>query len=368
MSTKKIILLFILWVVIINLFAVFALNRFNLESDTAYSWLNESHFSKVQQWNPVPLHSRWDSFWYLDIAQNGYIFKGSGQLSNIVFFPLYPILMRIVSFFLDGNFILAGWILSMIFLFLALLYFSKIVKEFHKEINPQLPLLFLLIFPTAFFLNTIYAESLFLFLSLASFYYALKKNFVLAGIFGLFSALARITGILLFIPLMWEYFQDLKPRHFLNKNFFSIFLVPFGTFIFFIFHYFKFGDLFLFLKIESAWGRTFSFNASHFSLFSHPAIVNLFIDILFVIFAIVTTYFVFKKLRVSYGLYMLATLFVALSTGTFMSIGRYILVLFPIYILMASLKNQYQQLVFAFPSVLLLAMNIILFVNNYWAG
>ena len=65
---------------------------------------------------------------------------------------------------------------------------------------------------------------------------------------------------------------------------------------------------------------------------------------------------------------MLATIAVALSTGTFMSIGRYILVLFPIYILLASTKNQYLQQTWIFISTLLLAIYTILFVNNYWAG
>jgi len=76
----------------------------------------------------------------------------------------------------------------------------------------------------------------------------------------------------------------------------------------------------------------------------------------------------FRKIRTSYGLYMLATIAVALNTGTFMSIGRYILVLFPIYILIASIKNEYLQKSWMFLSILLLSMNIILFVSNYWAG
>ena len=224
MEVKKILILFILWVVIVNFFAVLALNRFNLAGDTAYTWADPNQFSQNQQWDPVFLHARWDSFWYLDIAQNGYIFKGPEKLSNIVFFPLYPLLIRATSFFVGGNFIFAGWILSVIFLFLALLYFSKLVREFHSEVNPQMPLALLLIFPTAFFLNSIYTESLFLFLSIASFYYAFKKNFVLAGIFGFFASLTRITGILLFIPLIWEYFKNFGFRRPFNKKLLSIFL------------------------------------------------------------------------------------------------------------------------------------------------
>ncbi len=367
---KKIIIIFILWVLIINIFALFALNRFNLKADTAYRWINPTKFYQEQQWNPISLHSRWDSPWYLDIAKNGYSFKGFEKLSNIVFFPLYPFLIRITSFLTGGNFILAGWILSILFLFLALLYFFKLVKEFHPEINPYLPILFLLIFPTAFFLNAIYTESLFLFLSLVAFYYGLKRKFLWAGIFGFFASLTRVTGILLFIPIIWEYLRgyNFNLIRAFNLKILPIFLIPFGTLGFFLYHYLKFGNFLLFFKVESWWGRIFKLNKGHFLFFSNPAIVNFLLDIFFVIFVLATIYFVFKKIRTSYGLYMLATVFVAISTGTLMSIGRYILVLFPIYILGASIKNQYLKQSWIFISILLLAMYVTLFVNNYWAG
>jgi hypothetical protein len=65
---------------------------------------------------------------------------------------------------------------------------------------------------------------------------------------------------------------------------------------------------------------------------------------------------------------MLATIGVALSTGTLMSIGRYVLVLFPMYIALATLKDHAVKRGYTTASVLLLAMNIALFVNWYWAG
>jgi len=367
---KKVIIIFFLWLVIINIFALFSLNRFNLKGDTAYTWIDPSKFYQEQTWNPVSLHAKWDSFWYLDIAQNGYSFKGIEKLSNIVFFPLYPFLIKITSFFIAGDLILAGWILSCIFLLLALLYLFKLVKEFHPEINPYLPIVFLLIFPTAFFLNAVYTESLFLFLSLATFYHGLKKKFLWAGVLGLFASLTRITGVLLFIPLLWEYLKsyNFNLTRSLNTKLLSIFLIPAGTLSFFLYHHLKFNDFLLFFKIESWWGRIFKLNKDHFLMFSNPAIVNFCLDIFFVILALTILYFVFKKLRTSYGLYMLATLAVVLSTGTLMSVGRYILVLFPIYILLSLIKNQYLQQAWIFISTLLLAMYTILFVNNYWGG
>lgn len=368
---KKAILILLLWLLIVNIFALLSLNRFNLKPDTAYSWIDPAKFYQEQKWDLISLHARWDSAWYLDIAQNGYSLEyNQWGLYNVVFFPLYPFLIKIISFLAAGNFILSGWILSVIFLLLALFYLFKLVKEFHPEINPYLPVIFLLIFPTAFFLNVVYAESLFLFLSLAAFYYGLKKNFILAGIFGFFASLARITGILLFIPLIWEYFKNhnFKLKSVFNLKILPIFLIPLGTFGFFLYHYFKFGNFFLFFEIQKNWGRAFTIQKEHFDLFSNPAIINFSLDAFFTLFAIATALFVFKKLRPSYGSYMLATIAIALSTGTLMSIGRYILVLFPIFILGASIKNQYLKQIWILISILFLAMNITLFVNNYWAG
>lgn len=368
---KKIILIFLFWFLIINIFALFSLNRFNLKGDTAYNWIDSNKFYQEQGWDSVSLHAKWDSFWYLDIAEKGYYLDNNEWgLQNIVFFPLYPFLIKIISYFLSGNFILAGWIISSVSLFLALLYFYKLIKEFHPEIDPYLPIKLLLIFPTAFFLNAVYTESIFLFFSLATFYYGLKKKMLHAGIFGFLASITRITGALLFIPLIWEYLKDhnFKLRSLFRLKALPIFAIPLGTLFFFFYHFLKFGNFFLFFDIEKNWGRDFTIQKEHFNLFSNPAIVNLCLDILFVIFVLLIIYFVFKKLRTSYGLYMLATIAIALTTGTLMSIGRYILILFPTYILIASIKNQYIQQAWIFVSTILLAMYTTLFVNNYWAG
>lgn len=365
---KKVIKIVFLWLVIINLFALLALNRFNLTSDTAYKWINANEFQQLKGWDVADMHARWDSYWYLDIVKNGYSFKGPSTLSNIVFFPIYPFIVFLLSGILLGNAVLAGWIASCAFLFLACVYLYKLIKEFHKEVDPELAVFFLLIFPTAFFLNAIYTESLFLFLSVAAIYYARRKNFVLAGILGFLAGLSRVTGALLIIPLLWEYYRDYKINGFKNPKFLTAFLPAVGTMSLLAYHFYKFKDLFLFFKVESSWGRNFSLNTDHLIFQDQSAITNFAIDVVFVLFALAMTYFVAKKIRMSYGLYMAGTLAVALSTGTLMSVGRYILVLFPIFIFAASIKNILLRQIWIFISILFLAYNIILFVNNYWAG
>ena len=175
---------------------------------------------------------------------------------------------------------------------------------------------------------------------------------------------------MLFIPVLWEY---LKRYNFsfirsLNLKVLSTFLIPMGTLSFFTYHYLRFHDFFLFFKVESWWGRAFKLNKAHFLLFSNSAIANFLLDLSFVIVSLIITYFVFKKLRISYGLYMLETIIAAISTGTLMSIGRYVLILFPTYILLASIKKKYLQEAWVFASTLFLALYTTLFVTSYWAG
>jgi len=192
----------------------------------------------------------------------------------------------------------------------------------------------------------------------------------LAGLFVMLASLTRVTGVLLFVPMLWEFLSENKFK--LKKIFvpeiLSLLGAPIGLGSFFLYHYIKFGDFFLFLKAESWFGRNFSLNSEHFELFSRPASVNFYLDVFFIAFAFICTIFIFKKFRPSYGLFMLANLFVALSTGTMMSIGRYVMILFPIFLLGASIKDQTYRMGWILSSVLLLALYTIAFVSNYWAG
>lgn len=363
---KKVLIIVFFWLIVINIFALTSLNRFNLEPDTAYTWINPAEVFQTKSWDLVSLHCYWDCNWYLDIAQNGYVYEGD-KLSNIVFFPLYPLLIKLISFFTLGNLIFAGWIISCTSLVFACIYLYKLVKQFHPNIDPVLPILFLLIFPTSFFLNAVYTEALFLFLSIACFYYCLRKNFLLAAVFGLLASLTRVTGFLLIIPVVFEY---LRSNQFGSKKWsiLSVLMIPLGPILFFVYHYLRFGDLFLFLKVESLWGRGFRLNADHFQLATNPAVVNFTFDIFYIALGLVLTVLIFKKLRISYALFMAVLIVVPLLSGTPMSIGRYLLPLFPIYIFLSSIKNEYFKWGWVFISLLLLAMNVTLFVNNYWAG
>ncbi len=365
---KSLVIKVVVWIAIVNIFAFVALNRFNLNADTAYRWISPSQFPAVQSFDFVNMHNRWDSYWYLDIIQNGYYLKQDNTLSNVVFFPLYPMLMKLVGTILFGHFILAGWLISSVSLVLACTYLYRIIREFHPDIDPELPVLLMLVFPTAFFLNVVYTEALFLLLTTGCFYYTLRRQFWHAGAFALFGALTHSNGVFLALPIFWETVQLHGWKSLFTQRIFPMALAPIGMISFLAFDYFKFHDPLLFFKIESAWGRSFSINYDHFSLFSHPSIINMGIDIVFTILIITAVVLVYQRLSRMYAVFMSLTVFAALSSGTLMSIGRYSLALFPLFILLATIKNKTVLQAWIFGSALFLAMDITLFVTNYWAG
>src|SRR3989339_871 len=90
---KRFITIVAAWACLINIFGLLALNRLNLSGDSAYTWMDSSRVME-KTWDVVLLHARWDSEWYLDIIRSGYVYRGPGQLSNMVFFPLYPALVK----------------------------------------------------------------------------------------------------------------------------------------------------------------------------------------------------------------------------------------------------------------------------------
>jgi len=135
------------------------------------------------------------------------------------------------------------------------------VKEDFNEGVANRSVLYISIFPTAFFLVAAYSESLFLCLVLLSFYQIRCRQWWLAGLFGFFASLARSNGILLIIPFLWEYFCQrqfrLKP---IQGGILAVSLIPAGTALFALYCYKIYGDPLSFSHVQSSngWNRYLS--------------------------------------------------------------------------------------------------------------
>lgn len=364
---KKVLGVYIIWIICINLFAFYTLNRFNLNVDTAYTWINPQEFSQNRNLNLVDLRVHWDSFWYLKIAQNGYEYV-PGKLSSITFFPLFPLLIWLISCIPLITPALAGWIISTTALGIGLVFLYKLVKRFHPDIDPLEPIILLLIFPTAFFLNSVYTESLFLALSIIFFYYLLQRKFVMAAIFVSLASLCKLNGLFLFAPFIFEYLKTYGLKRFFNVNLLSFAVAPLGILIFSVYQYIQFGEPLAFFRAQMEWGRNFTLNMDHFQLDTPASFTNLSTDLLFLALSLTAGILLLRYSKASYGVYVLFTTLAAISTGTLMSISRFTLILFPIFILAAFVKSRQFKFGWQLVSILLLAAYTILFVNNYWAG
>jgi hypothetical protein len=331
----------------------------------------KSEFYDYNNQSLVDLFFRWDSGWYLSIVQNGYSYV-PGKASNVAFFPLYPSLVKIFSFgFADVR--ITGIVLSNVALLLAMIYLFRLVKLDYQ--NTKIPLnsvIFALIFPASFFFSIFYAESIFLFLTVACFYYARKTRWLLSSLFGFFAALTRALGVFIFIPILIEYlaptsFRDLKLGK-IKKDILYLLLIPAGLLTYMAYLYIRFNEPLAFLKAETAWSRVFAPGLLTLqSLLSYDPFYR-FTFLGFIVLSILMLVFlIYSKVRISYIVYTAVELFFILSSSLLESLPRYVSVLFPMYIGFAIMaRNRFWEETLKMLSVIFLTLFVILFVNGYW--
>jgi hypothetical protein len=141
----------------------------------------------------VDVWARWDSDWYLKIAENGY----SWPSSTPAFFPLYPLLVGTLGRLLVGHYLLAGVIVALAAAAGAFVLLYRLALPLLGEAGARRAVLYLAFFPTALFLGAVYSESLFLFLALATFALCERGRFGWAGIAAGLALLTRPAGLAL---------------------------------------------------------------------------------------------------------------------------------------------------------------------------
>lgn len=309
---------------------------------------------------------RWDGPHYIDIAKDGYVTEGK-QALWIVFYPLYPLFIKLFSILLN-NFYGSAIIVSTFFSFLAsILLYELVLLDFKKRVA-TLSVWFLNIFPTAYFLSASYTESLFLSLSLATIYLYRKGNFFESGIFGAFSSLTRINGLTLIPLLLFEGKNT-------YKKLVTISITVFGFLIYLLLNYQLFNDPFYFMKpLVSNWYKHIAlptvgvknlinsipqFNEANFYIYIS--------ELTFLILIFLVGIYSFFKIRKSYGIYIFINLLLLTSTSFILSTPRYSLILFPIFITFALISKRIIFLILSTTSIILLIYFTTLYTQGQWA-
>ena len=136
--------------------------------------------------------ARWDSVWFLGIAEHGYARAGSAA-----FYPLYPGAVGLVGRVFFGHYVLAGIVVSLAAAFGAFLLLDRIGEERLGADGGRRAVLYLALFPFALFLQSVYSESLYLLLTLAAFVLAERGRFLGAGIVTGLALLTRPAAVAL---------------------------------------------------------------------------------------------------------------------------------------------------------------------------
>jgi len=195
---RFVLIIFVLWQVFIGGLILFS-DKY-IPSSLQHVYTEKKVVNPIALWN----RANFDGIHSLDTAKKGY------GIYQQAFFPLYPRLISRLTPLFDGRDLVAGFTISFVSLFLALIVFYKLLKLDYKEKIARRTIIFLLLFPTAFFFSMIYAESLFFFFIIVSFYLARTKKWWLAGIFGALASATRLAGVFLFPALLVEWWQQNK--------------------------------------------------------------------------------------------------------------------------------------------------------------
>jgi len=326
----------------------------------AYVWIQSGSIHGVhdllQVWN------RWDAPHYLDVVVFGYRATDAGDLFGpngyrsvypgdlplyIVFYPLFPWLTTLVNVLVNDPLVSAFVVTTIASLFVAPLLY-RLVRHDEETAVAMRAAWFLLIFPTAYFLHIGYTEALFMALVLGSFLAARNERWWLAGALGGLAALARVNGLVLLPALGAEAFTQWLQRptdeRRLRVEWLAIGLVAVGFGLYIGLNQVVYSEPFAFLRIQDehwfkslappwqgiagVWSWTSNRNPD-------SALMIGWMELAFVTIGLIGTVHAAIRFRPSWFAWMAGNWLLFVSTAFVVSVPRYSLTLFPLYVSLA---------------------------------
>jgi Gpi18-like mannosyltransferase len=320
----------------------------------------------------LEIWKRWDATHYLRLAEKGYVAMGEARVS-LVFFPLYPWVVRIVAFIVR-NYLIAAFVVSGIASVAAGLLLQRLTRCDEPEEVARNTVWFLFIFPTSYFLHCGYTESLFLAHTLGCLLAARLDRWAIAGLLGAAACLTRVNGLMLVPVLAVEVWLDYRDKRRLDLRWLWLGIVPFGFLAYLWLNYHVTGDFFAFSKImgehwykkftppwvgiRDVWLRAIGMNVNEG--------LNEFLAIVLIT---ICTIWSWLRLRPSYATWMTLNWLLINSTTFVLSVPRYTLMLFPVFILFARActGRSFWFAMLTVWSLLYLALYTSRFVQGLWA-
>ena len=315
---------------------------------------------------------------YLYIADHGYTVKPFelGSQANWAFYPMWPIVMRLGSFVTGGNTLVAVLILTNVCFLVSIVYLYKLIKIDFSEGIAYLATLLAIIFPSSYFYLRPGPESLFLLLNILALFLAKKEQWVSAGLCAGLSAVTRLQGVLVLLPLLFIYLQQYRHRKIHNLQALSLLSIPifFGLFLFHM--YVITGNFLASFAIQKMWDSSLSipFKAMVQFVLS-PKLISYYgwdlspVNFLFMVLATALMVAIARrpKFPTEYVIYTALHVLLIISRNNLQGSLRFMLPIFPLYIAIAFFiehrKNWYNAIFYGF--IALQTAYFIAFVNYY---
>ncbi|MGL6041069.1 MAG: mannosyltransferase family protein [Deefgea sp.] len=286
---------------------------------------------------------RWDATGYMAIADHGYVNDLIPEKYNLVFYPLYPLIVNLFKT-MGLPVLIAGMLVSLIAFCISAVLLYKLVERETK--NTQLAwdcTKVLTIFPFSFYFAMPYTESLFLLMTLSCFWFLRDGKWILAGLFAALAGFTRNQGILLAVPFVVEIVLRWRngQLHTPYRSLFGLALVPCGFLGYLAVNYYVSGNWFQFLIYQKLnWSQGFGFMPANVSAaFYHLQNADIHLALgtwlptLICYFAAIGVLLMSSKVMpLPYLAYSAVYLLISYSPTWLLSGPRYLLTLFPLAI------------------------------------
>jgi hypothetical protein len=222
-----------------------ALGRWRLENGDVIGAYREP-LGALSYW------AHWDGRWFAHVAQHGY-----DSTAATAFFPLFPLLLR-AGETVGLGVAVAGVVVSLLATLAALYFVHELGRAWVGDRAALVGTAALAFFPVAFFLNAAYSDPLFLALTAGAFWATyLRRDLLLAGLFAYLAALTRNLGVLLVLPLAWEWLRARREFGWISLVGVAGPVVGLGTYVLYLWR--GAGEPLLFsLAYRQNWGREFT--------------------------------------------------------------------------------------------------------------
>ena len=308
----------------------------------------------------------WDGWYYLGIVRDGYQADPvSGAYSNIAFPPLYPMLIRLLSWPIPGSEGIVAILISNLAFIGALALLVRLGTPYLGRRRATMAAGLLIIYPFASVFAMAYTESLFLLLMVAAFLAAERGHRAWAGVFLALTVLCRLQGIALILPLLIIMLRQdgWRPR----PSQAWLMLGPLAGAAFLAYIATVTGAATAFLDAQQAWGRE-GFGgaapsgtiAAMFTPYQGALILTLLASCFLLIFRRV------DRLRLEYFLVPILFIAAELSSGSLEAVGRITMLAFPLVWILANRRSSIARRGWPMVSVGLFAIIAVLQFGGYW--